>query len=183
MLSLGLAFSIKAQATFFLPFLAIMAIRKKIPWLYFGMMPLVYLLAILPVVMLGRPFLDALLIYKKQAVTYSVISMYAPNAYILVPNEWYSWLTPIGLIATAIVTCPLGPRHGEEQNQFRGQAHRSYRFPLRGAGSLPPPQNARPLFLPCGCIVHPACVLLARVMVYPDILSIRLDQRDFDLSI
>jgi len=103
MLALGMAFSIKAQATFFLPFLAIMAIRKKIPWLYFGMMPLVYLIAILPVVLLGRPFLDALLIYKKQAVTYSVISMYAPNGYILIPNEWYSWLTPVGLIATVIL--------------------------------------------------------------------------------
>jgi Gpi18-like mannosyltransferase len=103
MLSLGVAFSIKAQATFFLPFLAVMAIRKKIPWLYFVMMPLVYLLAILPVVLLGRPFLEALLIYKKQSLTYSVVSMYAPNAYILVPNEWYSIITPICLVGTVIL--------------------------------------------------------------------------------
>jgi Gpi18-like mannosyltransferase len=102
-LGLGLAFSIKAQATFFLPFLAIMAIRKKIPWLYFGMMPLMYLLAILPVVLVGRPFLDALLIYKKQSLTYSAVSMYAPNAYLLIPNEWYSIIAPVGILGTVVL--------------------------------------------------------------------------------
>jgi hypothetical protein len=103
MLSLGAAFSIKAQSTFFLPFLAIMAIRKKIPWLYFSTMPLVYLIAIMPVVLLGRPFLEALLIYKDQSIAYDRLSMLSPNAYILIPNEWYSWLTPVGILGTALL--------------------------------------------------------------------------------
>ncbi len=103
MLCVGIAFAIKAQGTFFLPFLAILAIRKKIPWSYFAMMPFAYIIAILPVVLAGRPFLEALLIYKKQSVTYSVISMYAPNAYLLIPNEWYSWLAPAGIIGTVIL--------------------------------------------------------------------------------
>jgi Gpi18-like mannosyltransferase len=103
MLALGVAFSIKAQSTFFLPFLAVMAIRKKIPWLYFGMMPLIYLLAILPVVVLGRSFLESLLIYKDQSTAYSRLSMLSPNAYILVPNEWYSIITPICLVGTVIL--------------------------------------------------------------------------------
>lgn len=103
MLAFGLAFSIKAQAVFFLPFLGVMAIRKKMPWLYFGMIPLVYLIAILPVVFLGRPFLDVLLIYTKQSGTFVVPSMNAPNLYILFPREWYSSIFPIGIIFTVIV--------------------------------------------------------------------------------
>jgi len=89
-LAFGLAFSIKAQAVFFLPFLAVLAIRKRIPWLYFGIIPLVYLAAVMPVVMLGRPLLDALFIYTQQADTYTVLSRNAPNFYILFPREWYS---------------------------------------------------------------------------------------------
>lgn len=103
MVSLGAAFSIKAQSTFFLPFLTIMAIRRKIPWLYFSMMPLIYLIAIMPVVLLGRPFLEALLIYKDQSIAYDRLSMLSPNAYILIPNDWYSWLTPVGILGTALL--------------------------------------------------------------------------------
>ena len=103
MLALGLAFSIKAQAVFFLPFLGIMAIRKRIPWLYFGIIPLVYLAAILPVVLLGRPLLEALLIYTKQSDMFALLSMNAPNLYILFPHEWYSSVLPIGIAAAIIL--------------------------------------------------------------------------------
>ncbi|MBI5953187.1 MAG: hypothetical protein HY865_16150 [Chloroflexi bacterium] len=103
MVAFGIAFSIKAQAVFLLPFLGVMAIRKKIRWLYFGMIPIVYLLAILPVVIFGRPLPDALLIYVKQSSSYPVLSMDAPNIYILIPNEWYSSIMPVGIIATIIL--------------------------------------------------------------------------------
>ena len=103
MLAFGLAFSIKAQAIFFLPFLGIMAIRKRMPWLYFGIIPLVYLAAILPVLLLGRPLLEALLIYTKQSDTFAVLSMNAPNLYTLFPREWYSSVLPIGIAATVIL--------------------------------------------------------------------------------
>ncbi len=103
MLAFGLAFSIKAQAVFFLPLLGIMAIRKRMPWLYFGMIPLVYLAAILPVVLLGRPLLDALLIYTKQSETFAMLSMNAPNLYTLLPREWYSSILPIGIAAAILL--------------------------------------------------------------------------------
>ena len=103
MLAFGLAFSIKAQVVFFLPFLGSMAIRKRMPWLFFGMIPLVYLAAILPVVLLGRPFLDALLIYTRQSDAFAVLSMNAPNLYALFPREWYSAILPIGIAATIII--------------------------------------------------------------------------------
>jgi Gpi18-like mannosyltransferase len=103
MLAFGLSFSVKAQAVFFLPFLGIMAIRKRLPWLYFGMVPMVYLISILPVVVLGRPFLDALLVYTKQSSTFVVPSMNAPNIYIVFPREWYASTASIGIIATVAV--------------------------------------------------------------------------------
>lgn len=102
-LTFGLAFSIKAQAVFLLPFLGVMTIRKRIPPLYFGFIPLVYLFTISPVVLLGRPFFEALLIYAKQSDTFATLSMNTPNLYSLFPGIWYSTILPIGLVVTVIL--------------------------------------------------------------------------------
>ncbi len=103
MLAFGAAFSFKAQAVFLIPFLAIMLFRKKFHWLHFGLIPLVYLLAIAPVVFLGRPLMDTLLIYVKQSGSYPVLSMNAPNVYILFPNAWYAFIMPLGIAVTLLV--------------------------------------------------------------------------------
>jgi Gpi18-like mannosyltransferase len=104
----GAAFSVKAQAVFLLPFLVILALRKKINWRYFGIIPFVYfLLSVFPVVLLGRPFLDALLVYARQSGTYNRLSMNAPNLYSLLQIEWNSWylhILLIGLATTAVIT-------------------------------------------------------------------------------
>ena len=102
MLAYGLAFSFKAQAVFLLPFLVIMAFRKRIPWLYFGLIPIVYMVTVLPVVFLGRPLLETLLVYAKQTDTFAVLSMNAPNLYSFFSREWYSPILPIG-VTTAII--------------------------------------------------------------------------------
>jgi Gpi18-like mannosyltransferase len=103
MLAFGLAFSIKAQAVFLLPFLVIMAFRRRITWLYFGLIPIVYVATILPVVFLGRSFLESLLIYAKQSDTFAVLSMNAPNLYSFFSREWYSPILSIGIIAAIIL--------------------------------------------------------------------------------
>lgn len=107
MTAFGAAFSVKAQAVFLLPFLVILALRKKINWWYFGNIPIVYfLLSVFPVVLLGRPFLDALLVYARQSGTYNRLSMNAPNLYSLLQIEWNSWylhILLIGLAITAII--------------------------------------------------------------------------------
>jgi Gpi18-like mannosyltransferase len=102
MLALGLAFSIKAQGGFFVPFMCIMAIRKRVPWLYFGLIPLIYLIAVLPVVLLGRSLLEVLLIYKAQATTYPELAMNGPIFYTLFPHEWYTVILPFALVVAAI---------------------------------------------------------------------------------
>ncbi|HNH04321.1 MAG TPA: hypothetical protein PLF18_06225 [Anaerolineales bacterium] len=103
-LAFGAAFSVKAQAVFLLPFLGVMVLRKKIRWWVMGVIPLVYLLAIAPVVLLGRPLMDALLVYAKQSDTFNMLSMNAPNIYSLFQREWYMVVLPFGLVLTAALT-------------------------------------------------------------------------------
>jgi Gpi18-like mannosyltransferase len=98
MLSFGMAFTFKAQAVFFIPFLFILTLRKKIHWLYFGLIPLVYLVVVSPVVLLGRPLLETLLIYTKQSNTFDSLTMNAPNLYYLLPREWIAVIVPLGIL-------------------------------------------------------------------------------------
>lgn len=97
MIAFGVSFSIKAQAVFLIPFLLIMFLRKKIPWSFAGIPPLVYTLAITPVVLLGRSFTETLLVYVNQADSYKVLSANSPNFYIFFSNDTYSTILPIGL--------------------------------------------------------------------------------------
>ncbi|MDD2921718.1 MAG: hypothetical protein PHQ36_05465, partial [Anaerolineales bacterium] len=96
----GMAFAFKAQAVFLTPFLFVLALRKKIRWLYFGLVPLVYLIAVAPVVLLGRPLLETLLIYTKQSNTFDSLTMNAPNLYYLLPREWLAVIFPLGILVT-----------------------------------------------------------------------------------
>jgi integral membrane protein (TIGR01906 family) len=101
-LAFGAAFAFKAQAVFFLPLLLIITFRNRLPIGYFFLVPVIYLVLSLPVVLLGRPFLDVLLIYARQAGSYPVLAANAPNLYYLFPREWYSIVLPIGLGVGAI---------------------------------------------------------------------------------
>lgn|GEM_PF-250665 len=103
MLFFGLAFSMKAQSVFLLPFLGVMLLRKRIHWLSLGLIPLVYLLAISPVLLLGRPLEDALLVYLRQSDSYAALSMNAPTVYFLFPNDWYRLIFPLGVAAAGIL--------------------------------------------------------------------------------
>ncbi len=102
MLAFGLAFAFKAQAVFFMPFLAVMAFWKRVSWITFSLIPSVYILAILPVVLLGRPIGDALLIYVSQAGTYNQLSMKAPNLYSFMPESWYQPGAAIGTLIAVL---------------------------------------------------------------------------------
>ena len=104
MLAFGMSFTFKAQAIFFIPFLFVLTLRKRIHWLYFGLVPLVYLIAVSPVVLLGRPLLETLLIYTKQSSTFNSLTMNAPNLYYLLPREWLAVIFPIGIAIAGLTT-------------------------------------------------------------------------------
>jgi Gpi18-like mannosyltransferase len=62
-LAFGLAFAIKLQALFFLPVLFILWLLRRVSWKTFLLIPLVYLIAITPAWLLGRPLDELLFIY------------------------------------------------------------------------------------------------------------------------
>ena len=63
MAAIALSFAFKLQAIFLFPLYLIFLYGKKIRIRHFAVFPATYLLAILPAVLLGRPFWDTLLIY------------------------------------------------------------------------------------------------------------------------
>ena len=87
MLAFALSFSIKFQAIFFVPFLVVLLLKKKVRWWQFLLVPAVYVITCIPAVLLGSSWLDVLTIYLRQTTFFSQLSVNAPNLYIFVPWE------------------------------------------------------------------------------------------------
>ena len=98
MLAFALSFSIKFQAIFFIPFLVILFLKKKIPWWQFLLIPAVYIVSCIPVVLLGTTWQSVLTIYLGQASQFSQLSFHAPNLYTFVPKDYSEPGLVIGLI-------------------------------------------------------------------------------------
>jgi len=98
MLAYALSFSIKFQAIFFIPFLVILFLKKKIPWWQFLLIPEVYVISCIPAVLLGTSWQTVLTIYLGQIGKYRWLSGNAPNLYTFVPNGYYEPGLVIGLI-------------------------------------------------------------------------------------
>ncbi len=101
----GLAFSFKSQAAFLAPVLAIMFLRREIPWRYAPVVLVAPVLALVPALLAGRPLLDLLMIYPSQAGQYELLSMHAPSAYAFLPDSGtvYQYFYPVGLALAAAV--------------------------------------------------------------------------------
>lgn len=101
----GLSLSIKLQAMLFSPFLLYLILQKKIPWYYLALVPVVYILTILPEGLLGRPWAEMLLVYADQAGLYKELSYEAPNIYQFI-KKWdllsYETGVKVGLIVATI---------------------------------------------------------------------------------
>jgi Gpi18-like mannosyltransferase len=104
MIAFGLALSIKAQAVFLGPFLLLMALKKRIPWFAFGLVPLTYLAAMLPALLAGRPVSDVLTVYLNQAAELEILSHNAPNWYVFFPQSTYSVVMPVGMLITILTS-------------------------------------------------------------------------------
>ena len=104
--SFGLAFAFKGSALFFLPALLWIAALKGpkagSTGRAFLWAPLVYLLALLPPWLQGRPLYDLLSTYFDQAGEHRELTKLAPNLYQWIPNDWYAFW-PVGVLATVAV--------------------------------------------------------------------------------
>ncbi len=104
MIFLGIAFAFKAQAIFLGPFLLLLMIRKRIPWYALGLVPVVYVLMMVPAALTGRPLSELLTIYVNQTGFYRTLSEHAPNPYLFIPNTFYNPVVMIGLGVTALIS-------------------------------------------------------------------------------
>ncbi|MTJ49166.1 hypothetical protein [Dolichospermum sp. UHCC 0259] len=100
LISFGVAISFKLQAMFLAPLLLILLVKKRISWLYLPIIPLVYLVAMLPAWIAGRPITELLLVYFEQSNKYKELAKNVPNFYQWIPNDFYNIVVPIGLLLT-----------------------------------------------------------------------------------
>ncbi|MBV6395810.1 MAG: hypothetical protein HFACDABA_01392 [Anaerolineales bacterium] len=104
-IAFGAASAIKAQAVFMVPFLFLLAIKKKIPWPSFFLIPIVYLGMMVPSILAGRPLLGVFTVYLGQANEFQIPSFNSPNWYVLVPQSAYHSALLAGLTtAIAVVS-------------------------------------------------------------------------------
>lgn len=104
---MGLAFSFKLQAVFFLPFLIIMWLKKKVRLLDFLMVPAMFVITAIPAMLFGKKFSDIVAIYVGQTSFYSKLTMSYPNIYsFLDNNEFTAYLGKAGTFLTmALLGC------------------------------------------------------------------------------
>jgi len=93
----GIAFSLKSQSIFFLPFLGILFLKGKIRWFYFLLIPTVYMVLAIPAALMGRSWWSILSIYIGQVGQYHSLSMSAPNLYAFVSDSFYEIGVWIGM--------------------------------------------------------------------------------------
>lgn len=80
----GIAISIKLQAIFIMPLFGVLLFKRRIKFMHLFIIPLTYIVLIVPSLLIGRPFKDLLLIYCHQTSEYKLMTMNAPNIY-----QWY----------------------------------------------------------------------------------------------
>ena len=100
----GIAFAFKAQSIFLLPLLILFTVKNRIPWFYYGLVPIIYLIIMIPALIAGRPLMEVFTVYLSQADTYRMLSLDAPNFYLFVPESLYSPGVIVGIILTIIIT-------------------------------------------------------------------------------
>lgn len=117
-LFLGIAFALKIQTAIILPFYFVIMLRGHIKWYYFTIIPLVYILSIIPAAFYGRPINDLLGIYLLQSNHYKFLTLNFPNIYIWIGNNYYEPIKMAGVLTTALTTLILGTWISRRQFQF-----------------------------------------------------------------
>lgn len=104
----SLAFAFKQQAIFLLPVILILMCRGSTPLKYLLVIPVVYLVMILPSLLAGRPFIELLTIYLHQAGGYSGLSHNAPTFYGALGNIHYNPASVTWIIAACVLAIVAG---------------------------------------------------------------------------
>src|SRR5271157_3865209 len=105
MLAYGIALSFKLQAIFLAPLLFALFLRKILNWKELILIPLLFLLSLVPSWIAGRPFTDLVGVYFNQSSQYEALTINAPSIYTWVPqtNEVFNLLYVPGILLGGVV--------------------------------------------------------------------------------
>jgi Gpi18-like mannosyltransferase len=107
-LAFSIAFIFKLQAVFLAPYLLLMLLKRKIKPSNLLIVPLVYIMSIIPAVIMGRSFWSLLTVYFSLANQYSMIAMFLPNLYTWLPEDTPGYIGKAAvLLAGALVLVTL----------------------------------------------------------------------------
>ncbi len=108
MLAYAIAFFFKLQAVFLAPFLLVLLLKRKYRPRTLFVIPLLYIVAIIPAVIMGRGFWELLTVYFRQTTQYEMIAMFLPNLYTWLPEDTPGYIAAAGVIlAGALVLISL----------------------------------------------------------------------------
>ena len=123
----GVSFAFKLQSIFFLPVLFLLWLNKKYRFWYLLLIPVVYILLMIPAMICGRSFVSCLTVYGTQAGEYVYLSLNAPTIYAFVypsmvtnssvEKELVPAATVIGLAAITIICVFIFLTHKDIQNE------------------------------------------------------------------
>lgn len=101
----ALALSLKLQAVFLLPMVLFFLVGGQIKPKHLPVFPGVFLLTTAPALIAGRSLNDTFGIYFSQTAAYPYMTLNAPSAWALVPNDCFSEMdpAPVLLAGTAVV--------------------------------------------------------------------------------
>lgn len=99
-IALAVAFAFKLQTIFFFPIVLLGLIHKRFNWKHALAFFAAYLVTMLPALVAGRPFLDALSVYANQSMGqyYDRLTYNAPNLYLFFPmmmfdaSQEFTWM-------------------------------------------------------------------------------------------
>lgn len=102
-IAFGVAFAIKFQSMYLVPFLLILFLKKEIALKYLFAIPAVYLVSIVPAWIAGRPLPELLMIYVSQVQGYEGLVHNATSVYTWLPlAEYETWYLPGVIFALCI---------------------------------------------------------------------------------
>ena len=99
---MGISFAFKLQAVFILPvYIIYYIVKKRYSILYFLIIPLVNIICAIPSLIIGRSFMDIIMIYFNQTNSYSDYVLNFPNMYQFIGQ--YEGLDKFGIFITIMI--------------------------------------------------------------------------------
>jgi Gpi18-like mannosyltransferase len=98
MLFFGLAFSIKLQAIFIAPVLAVLVLLGQLPFFTLFIVPLVYFVTLIPSWAFGRSIWDLLTLYVGQVNSFEQLTLNAPTFYAFIDQSVFYLFKTVGIV-------------------------------------------------------------------------------------